>query len=151
VKLSPNSGNIGEFAKAAEGAGADALSVINTLVGMSVDVWTRKPRIATTTGGLSGPAIRPIALAMVYQCVRAVMIPVIGVGGIQTLQDVLEFLIVGASAVQIGTAHFGQPTVCQDLVGELEDYCLKQKIEKITDIIGTLQEIPKYVPLALGN
>lgn len=151
VKLSPNSGNVGEFAKAAEGAGADALSVINTLVGMSVDIWTRKPRIATTTGGLSGPAIRPIALAMVYQCVRAVSIPVIGVGGIRTLQDVLEFLMVGASAVQIGTANFGQPTICQDLVGELEDYCKQQKIEKITDIINTLKEVPKHVPLALGN
>lgn len=146
VKLSPNSGNVPEFAKTSEGEGADALSVINTLVGMSVDVRTRKPRIATVTGGLSGPAIRPIALAMVHSCVRAVRIPVFGVGGILTVQDVLEFLIVGASAVQIGTATFTRPAACQELVQGLLEYCLEQKISGLKEIVNTLETGDVKVP-----
>ncbi len=125
-------------AKAAAAAGADVLSLINTLTGMSVDVKTRKPRLANMIGGLSGPAIRPIAVRLVHQVVQAVDIPVIGIGGITRAVDALEFLIVGAKAVQVGTANFVDPCAMARILDELEDFCHEQGISNINDIIGTL-------------
>lgn len=138
VKLTPNVTDIQTTAKAAAEAGADALSLINTLTGMSVDVKTRKPRLANTIGGLSGPAIRPVAVRLVHQVVQAVDIPVIGIGGITKAVDALEFLIVGAKAVQIGTANFSDPNAMSRILTELEDFCLEEGISDINEIIGTL-------------
>jgi dihydroorotate dehydrogenase (NAD+) catalytic subunit len=138
VKLSPNVTDITVLAKAAENAGADALSLVNTFVGMSVDIQRRKPFLANMSGGLSGPAIKPLALWLVYQVVQAVSVPVIGMGGISTIEDVLEFLLVGAKAVQIGTANFIDPSVAEKLVRELEHYCEKEEIRDINNIIGSL-------------
>lgn len=139
VKLSPNVTDISEFARACEEAGADALSVINTLVGMAIDVEKRRPRLNYVTGGLSGPAIKPIALRMVWQACRAVKIPVIGVGGIATTEDALEFLIAGARAVQVGTANFYNPAASQQIALGLADYCRSRKIGDINEIIGSLR------------
>jgi dihydroorotate dehydrogenase (NAD+) catalytic subunit len=139
VKLSPNVTDISEFARACEEAGADALSVINTLVGMAIDVEKRRPRLAYVTGGLSGPAIKPIALRMVWQACRAVKIPVIGVGGIATTEDALEFLIAGARAVQVGTANFYNPAASQQIALGLADYCRRRKIGDINEITGSLR------------
>ncbi|MDZ7356442.1 MAG: dihydroorotate dehydrogenase [candidate division KSB1 bacterium] len=139
VKLSPNVTSISEIAISAESAGADALSVINTLVGMAVDIQTRRPKLATITGGLSGPAIKPIAIAKVFEVVRAVKIPVIGIGGIMHLHDVLEFLITGATAVQIGTANFVDPDIGARLVTELEKYVEQHQIHKMNELIGSIQ------------
>lgn len=138
VKLSPNVTDITVLAKAAENAGADALSLVNTFVGMSVDIQRRKPFLANMSGGLSGPAIKPLALWLVYQVVQAVSVPVIGMGGISTIEDVLEFLLVGAKAVQIGTANFIDPSIAEKLVRELEHYCQKEEIIDINNIIGSL-------------
>lgn len=138
VKLTPNVTDIQTTAKAAAAAGADVLSLINTLTGMSVDVKTRKPRLANMIGGLSGPAIRPIAVRLVHQVVQAVDIPVIGIGGITRAVDALEFLIVGAKAVQVGTANFVDPCAMARILDELEDFCHEQGISNINDIIGTL-------------
>jgi dihydroorotate dehydrogenase (NAD+) catalytic subunit len=139
VKLSPNVTDIREFAKACEEAGADAISVINTFVGMAIDVEKRRPRLRFLTGGLSGPAIKPIALRMVYEACQAVKIPVIGVGGIANTGDALEFLIAGARAVQVGTANFYQPDVSQRIALGLQEYCRSHKIEDINEIIGSLR------------
>ncbi|MBN1958157.1 MAG: dihydroorotate dehydrogenase [Desulfuromonadales bacterium] len=139
VKLTPNVTDIQVTAKAAEDAGADALSLINTLTGMSVDVKTRRPRLANTIGGLSGPAIRPIAVRLVHQVVQAVSIPVIGIGGITRAMDALEFLIVGAKAVQVGTANFVDPHAMATILNELEDFCLAEGIDDINDLIGSLE------------
>ncbi len=139
VKLSPNVTDIAALARVAENAGADAISLINTLTGMAVDVETRQPRLGNVTGGLSGPAIKPIALRMVYQACRAVKIPVIGIGGIVKAEDVAEFLIVGARAVQVGTAHFLDPAASVKLVGEFERWCLKKGIRTMSDLVGTLR------------
>lgn len=139
VKLTPNVTSISEIARAAEAGGADALSVINTLVGMAVDIHSRQPRLATVTGGLSGPAIKPVALAKVYEVVNAVNIPVIGVGGIMTVEDVVEFLIIGAIAIQVGTANFINPDISEQLVVELENFCEKKRLKKITELIGSLK------------
>jgi dihydroorotate dehydrogenase (NAD+) catalytic subunit len=139
VKLSPNVTDIREFAKACEDAGADALSVINTLVGMSIDVKKRRSRLRFMTGGLSGPAIKPVALRMVWETCQAVKIPVIGVGGIASAEDVLEFLIAGARAVQIGTANFYRPDVSQQVALGLQQYCRSNRIDDINEIIGSLQ------------
>ncbi len=139
VKLSPNVTDIREFARACQDAGADALSVINTLVGMSIDVKKRRSRLRFMTGGLSGPAIKPVALRMVWETCQAVRIPVIGVGGIATTEDVLEFLIAGARAVQIGTANFYQPEVSQSVALGLQEYCRSNHIDDINEIIGSLQ------------
>lgn len=139
VKLTPNVTDIQITAKAAEDAGADALSLINTLTGMAVDVKTRRPRLANTIGGLSGPAIRPIAVRLVHQVVQAVKVPVIGIGGISRAMDALEFLIVGAKAVQVGTANFVDPNAMTTILHELEDFCLAEGIADINDIIGTLE------------
>lgn len=139
VKLTPNVTNIQITAKAVEDAGADAICLINTLTGMSVDVKTRKPRLANTIGGLSGPAIRPVAVRLVHQVVQAVRVPVIGVGGISRAMDALEFLIVGAKAVQVGTANFVDPSAMATIIDGLEEFCQNEGIEDINELIGTLE------------
>jgi dihydroorotate dehydrogenase (NAD+) catalytic subunit len=139
VKLSPNVTDIREFAKACEEAGADAISVINTFVGMAIDVEKRRPRLRFMTGGLSGPAIKPVALRMVWEACQAVKIPVVGVGGIASTEDALEFLIAGARAVQVGTANFYQPDVSQRIALGLQQYCRLHKIDNINEIIGSLR------------
>ena len=139
VKLTPNVTDIQITARAAEDAGADVLSLINTLTGMAVDVKTRKPRLANTIGGLSGPAIRPIAVRLVHQVVQAVQIPVIGVGGISRAMDALEFLIVGARAVQVGTANFVDPHAMATIIAGLEEFCRDEGITDINDLIGSLE------------
>jgi len=139
VKLTPNVTDIQITARAAEDAGADVLSLINTLTGMAVDVKTRKPRLANTIGGLSGPAIRPIAVRLVHQVVQAVQIPVIGVGGISRAMDALEFLIVGARAVQVGTANFVDPHAMATIITDLEEFCRDEGIADINDLIGSLE------------
>ena len=141
VKLSPNVTDISVFARACEEANADALSLVNTFVGMSVDIYKKRPRLSNVTGGLSGPAIRPLALRLVHQVVKSVKIPVIGVGGISSAKDTLEFLIAGASAVQIGTANFFDPMTPVKVVDGLLDYCKNQGISSIREIIGTLSEL----------
>ncbi len=139
IKLTPNVTSVSEFARAVEDEGADAVSLINTLVGMSVDVKTRRPKISTTTGGLSGPAIKPVALAKVYETVKSVSIPVIGIGGITSVNDALEFLITGAEVVEIGTANYINPNVAVEIAEGIELFCREQNIENAADIIGTLQ------------
>lgn len=138
VKLSPNVTDIQSVARAAESAGADGLSLINTLAGMAIDIEKRVPRLANISGGLSGPAIRPVALYKVYQVVRAVHIPVIGLGGIVDYRDALEFLIAGARAVQVGTANFIQPRASLNIIEGLRRYCEERGISKLEDLIGTL-------------
>ncbi len=138
VKLTPNVTHIGEFAAAAEAAGADALSVINTVIGMAVDTATRKPKLSTITGGLSGPAIKPIALAKVYEASRAVKLPIIGIGGIMTTEDAIEFLIVGASAVQIGTANFIDPAAGVKVVEGIDRYCHDRGIASVKELVRSL-------------
>lgn len=138
VKLSPNVTDIQSVARAAESAGADGLSLINTLAGMAIDIEKRVPRLANISGGLSGPAIRPVALYKVYQVVRAVHIPVIGLGGIVDYRDALEFLIAGARAVQVGTANFIQPRASLNIIEGLRRYCEERGISKLDDLIGTL-------------
>ncbi len=139
VKLSPNVADIRPFAAAVENGGGDAISAINTLKGMSVDVKTRMPKIRRVFGGLSGPAIKPVALKMVYECVKTVKIPVIGIGGIASLDDALEFLIVGASAVQVGTMNFIEPDICQKLAADLDAWCAREKVDRIAEVIGSLK------------
>jgi dihydroorotate dehydrogenase (NAD+) catalytic subunit len=139
VKLSPNVTDITLIARSAEAAGADSLSLINTITGMAIDLETRRPKIANITGGLSGPAIKPIALRMVWQVVQAIQIPVIGIGGIITAEDALEFLVAGASAVQIGTANFINPQVTTDIIDGIEAFIARRNIASVTDIIGTLE------------
>lgn len=139
VKLTPNVTDITVIARAVEEAGADALCCINTITGMAVDIKTRKARLANRTGGLSGPAIRPIAVRMVHQVVQAVKIPVIGVGGIVRAADALEFLIVGAKAVQVGTANFVDPAAMLGIVEGIEQFCIEEGIGDIGKLIGSLQ------------
>jgi len=139
VKLTPNVTDIAAIAEAVEKAGADAVSLINTLTGMSVDLKTRKPRLKNITGGLSGPAIKPVALRMVWQVVQRVSIPVIGIGGIMTAEDALEFLVLGAKAVQIGTANFVNPLVTMEVIEGMKNYLAENKIKDINNIIGTFQ------------
>ncbi|MBW1763922.1 MAG: dihydroorotate dehydrogenase [Deltaproteobacteria bacterium] len=134
VKLSPNVTDIRVIARAVEAAGADVLSLINTLTGMVIDIETRRPKLANLTGGLSGPAIRPVAVNMVYQVVKAVDIPVIGVGGIMDHRDALEFLLAGAKAVQVGTANFVNPVAAVDIVEGLERFCQEKNINRIADL-----------------
>jgi len=138
VKLSPNVADIARIARAIVQAGADALSLINTVVGMSIDVNTCKPRLNYGTGGLSGPAIRPIAVRMVYEVAAAVKVPLLGMGGIAAAQDALEFMIAGATAVQIGTANYYDPRVTMKVIDGLESYCRDRSIEQITSIVGSL-------------
>lgn len=139
VKLSPNVTNIAEIAKAVEEAGADSVSLINTILGMAIDAEKRKPILSTITGGLSGPAVKPIALRMVWQVAQAVNIPVIGLGGIMTAQDAIEFLLAGATAVQIGTANFIDPTTCQKVAQGINDYLEKYGYHSVSDIVGALE------------
>lgn len=139
VKLSPNVTSIAQMAYVAQEAGADALSLINTFTAMAIDPETRKPRIANVTAGLSGPAIKPIAVRMVYDAAHAVKIPVIGMGGISTATDVIEFMLAGATAVQIGTASYWDPCATEKIVDELETWCTERDIARITDLIGGLQ------------
>ncbi len=138
VKLSPNVTDITEIARAVEATGADSVSLINTLLGMAINSKTRKPVLSTITGGLSGPCVKPIALRMVWQVARAVSIPVIGMGGISSLSDVIEFLLAGASAVEIGTCNFIDPSLTGKLVSELEEYMVQEGIEDIHELIGGL-------------
>jgi dihydroorotate dehydrogenase (NAD+) catalytic subunit len=139
VKLTPNVTDITVLAKAVEQAGATCLSLINTLTGMAIDIDNRIPRLANITGGLSGPAIRPVALHMVYQVASSVKVPVIGIGGIMDHRDAIEFMIAGASAVQVGTANFINPRATLDIIKGIEKYCIENGIDKITDIIGSMK------------
>ena len=138
VKLSPNVTDITELARAAEGAGADALSLVNTFVGMAIDIETSTPRISNVTGGLSGPAIKPLAVRMVHQTFRAVKIPIIGIGGIATAEDALEFIIAGARAIQIGTANFYAPETALRVADGIREYC-RRKRTHLSDLVGTLK------------
>ncbi|HKU21204.1 MAG TPA: dihydroorotate dehydrogenase [Terriglobales bacterium] len=139
VKLSPNVTSIGTMAQVAEAAGADAISLVNTFLAMSIDVETRRPRIANVTAGLSGPAIKPIAVRMVYEAAHVVDIPVIGIGGISTAADVIEFLLAGAVAVEIGTASYWDPCATENIVRELEQWCAVHRVQKVTELIGAMK------------
>lgn len=139
VKLSPNVTDITRIAGAVEDAGADAVSLINTLLGMAIDVHSRRPKLANVVGGLSGPAIKPVALRMVWQVARTVTIPVIGIGGITTTEDALEFIIAGATAVQVGTANFFQPTAAEDIIDGMARFLRNNNLQAVRDLIGTLR------------
>jgi dihydroorotate dehydrogenase (NAD+) catalytic subunit len=138
VKLSPNVTSIAQMAHIAQESGADAISLINTFVAMAIDADTRKPRIANVTAGLSGPAIKPIALRMVYDAAHAVNIPVIGMGGISSAADVAEFMLAGATAVQIGTASYWDPCATEKIVDELKRWCGDRGIARLADLVGGL-------------
>lgn len=138
IKLSPNVSDIIEIAKAVEGEGATAVSLINTLLGMAIDIESRRPKLANVVGGLSGPAIKPVALRMVYQVANATKLPIIGIGGISSLDDVLEFLIAGASAIQIGTANFVNPALSGTLVTGLEKYLDNHNMSSVQELISSL-------------
>ena len=137
-KLTPNVTDVSAIAKAAEDAGADAVSLVNTFLAMAIDVETRRPKLSNIVGGLSGPAIRPIAVRMVYECRQRIRIPIIGMGGIATASDALEFIIAGASAVQIGTANFADPLIWQKLLDGLISYGTRHEISAIGDLVGTI-------------
>lgn len=139
VKLSPNVTDIAEIARVAEASGADGVSLINTLLGMAIDAEKQRPILSTITGGLSGPAVKPIALRMVWQVAQAVKIPVIGMGGIMTATDAIEFLLAGATAIQVGTANFVEPTAAIDILHGIEEYMSRHSIESVQDIIGALK------------
>jgi dihydroorotate dehydrogenase (NAD+) catalytic subunit len=145
VKLSPNVTDITTIARAAADAGADAVSLINTLLGMAIDLETRQPRLPLGCGGLSGPAIKPVALRMVWQVAQAVHIPVIGLGGITTGEDALEFLVAGATACQVGTASFADPGACRRIIEEMRYYLQRYRIPAVADLRGTLQ-VPAVCP-----
>jgi len=138
VKLSPNVTDITEFARISEGEGADSVSLINTLLGMAVDIKTMKPKLSTVTGGLSGPAVKPVALRMVWQVARAVKIPVIGIGGIMNTDDALEFIMAGATAVQVGTASFIEPRTAEMIVTGITNFMTRKNFSKISEITGIL-------------
>ena len=138
VKLSPNVTDITEIARAVEGAGADSVSLINTMLGMAIDAEKRKPILSTITGGMSGPAVKPVALRMVWQTAKAVKIPVIGLGGICSATDAIEFLLAGASAIQIGTANFIDPSISEKVVDGIEDYLTRHGFNSVQEIIGAL-------------
>jgi dihydroorotate dehydrogenase (NAD+) catalytic subunit len=139
VKLSPNVSDIGSVARAAEDAGADAVTLINTIVGMAVDCRTRRPGLSNVTGGLSGPAVKPVALRMVWEACKAVRIPVVGIGGIQSAEDALEFLLVGASAVQVGTANFRNPNACVEIIDGIRAFLVRERLARLDDYRGTLR------------
>jgi len=139
IKLSPNVTDITKIAKSVETEGADSISLINTITGMAIDIETRRPKLANFTGGLSGPAIKPVALRMVWQVAQTVNVPVIGIGGIMTANDALEFLIAGAVAVQIGTANFINPHATTDIIEGIESFLIERNISDISDIIATLK------------
>jgi dihydroorotate dehydrogenase (NAD+) catalytic subunit len=137
-KLTPNVTDVASFARASEEAGADAISLVNTFLAMAIDVETRRPKLSNVLGGLSGPAIRPIAIRMVWECHQAVKLPIIGMGGIATAEDVLEFLIAGASAVQVGTMNFVDPFIWTKLLDGLESYMRRHKVGRVADLVGTM-------------
>ena len=137
-KLTPNVTDVASFARASEDAGADALSLVNTFLAMVIDVETRRPKISNIVGGLSGPAIRPIAVRMVYECRQTVKIPIIGMGGIADARDAIEFMIAGASAVQVGTASFVDPLIWPKLLDGIRDYMQRHHIGRIADLVGTV-------------
>jgi len=139
VKLSPNVTDIAEIAKAVEGAGANSVSLINTLLGMAIDARTRKPILSTITGGLSGPAVKPVALRMVWQVAQAIKVPIVGMGGIMNATDAVEFMLAGASAIQVGTANFIDPCVTVKIVEGLESYCTEHGYDKVSDLIGAME------------
>ncbi len=138
VKLSPNVTSIVDIAKAVEAAGADSVSLINTLLGMAIDVERRKPILSTITGGLSGPAVKPVAVRMVWQVAHAVSVPVVGLGGIMSAADALEFIMAGASAIQVGTANFVNPRVTMDIIEGLTDYCNRHGVDRLMDLRGII-------------
>ena len=137
-KLTPNVTDVASIAKAAEDAGADAVSLVNTFLAMAIDVETRRPKLSNIVGGLSGPAIRPIAVRMVYECRKAVKISVIGMGGIATATDALEFIIAGATAVQVGTANFVDPFIWSKLTAGIEDYMQRHGVRRVADLVGSI-------------
>ena len=139
MKLSPNVTDIAEMARAAEAGGADALSLINTLTGMKIDIYKKSFALANRTGGLSGPAIKPVAVRMVYQTAQAVKLPVIGMGGICTAEDALEFILAGATAVSVGTANFADPYAAKDVAEGIERYMDQQGVEDIRELIGAVR------------
>lgn len=139
VKLTPNVTDVAEIARAAEAAGADAISLINTLLGMAVDARTRKPKLARVVGGFSGPAVKPVALRMVWQCAGAVSVPLLGMGGIVTGEDAVEFMLAGATAVAVGTANFVNPTATVDVINGIIAYCEEQGVTDVNELIGGLQ------------
>ncbi len=139
VKLSPNVTDITEIARAVEASGADSVSLINTLLGMAIDAEKRKPILSTVTGGLSGPAVKPVALRMVWQVAQAVGVPVVGLGGIMNGRDAIEFMLAGASAIELGTANFIDPTVCVRVADEIEDYMKRHGFSDVNDLIGALE------------
>ena len=139
VKLTPNVTDITEIARSAESAGADALSLINTVLGMAVDANTRRPKLARVVGGLSGPAIKPIALRMVYETYKAVKVPLLGMGGICNTEDAIEFMLAGASAVAVGTANFIDPQATRHIIEGFADYLREYRIDDIKDLVGGLQ------------
>lgn len=138
VKLSPNVTDITEIARAVEAEGADAVSLINTMMGMAIDVERRRPMLSTVTGGLSGPAVRPVAVRMVWQTAKAVSIPVVGLGGIMDGRDALEFILAGATAIEVGTANFVDPACTVKIVDYIEDYCSRHGVENINELIGAI-------------
>ena len=140
AKLTPNTGETTEVAKAAEAAGADALVVCNTLLAMSIDIKTRRPKLGNLMGGLSGPAFKPIALRMAYQCAKSVSIPVIGCGGISTVEDAIEYLIAGAAAVQVGTATFIEPAIMARMIEDLKRYLSAEGLNSVRQLIGSVQD-----------
>jgi len=139
VKLTPNVTDITEIARAVEDAGADSVSLINTLMGMAIDAERRRPMLSTVTGGLSGPCVKPVALRMVWQVAHAVKIPVVGLGGIMNATDAVEFLLAGASAVEVGTANFVNPAATQDIIDGLDSYLDRHGFKSVNDIIGALE------------
>lgn len=141
TKLTPNVTDITIPAKAAEDAGSDAISLINTLVGTSIDIKTKKFHLSNITGGLSGPAIKPVALRMVWQCANAVKIPIIGMGGITSAEDAIEFILAGATAVAIGTYNFVKPDVCEEIIRDIESYCVENNISDINDLRGKVGKL----------
>lgn len=141
VKLSPNVTSIAHMARVAAEAGADAVSLVNTFLAMSIDAEKRRPRLSNVTGGLSGPAIKPIALRMVYETARAVTIPILGLGGIVTAEDAVEFLLAGAAAVQVGTASYADPRAVERIAGGLESWCRSHQVGRVTSLTGGLEEL----------
>jgi dihydroorotate dehydrogenase (NAD+) catalytic subunit len=138
IKLSPNVTSIAQMAKVCEDAGADAVSLVNTFLAMSIDIETRKPRLSNVTGGLSGPAIKPIAVRMVYEAAKAVSIPVVGLGGIMTAEDAVEFLMAGATAIQVGTASYADPRATERLTKSLESWCRSHGVDEVASLTGTV-------------
>ena len=149
-KLTPNVTDVASFARASEEAGADAISLVNTFLAMAIDVETRQPKLSNVLGGLSGPAIRPIAIRMVWECYQAVKIPILGMGGIATVEDALEFIIAGSTAVQVGTMNFVDPFIWTKLLSGIESYLERHKIARVQDLIGRL-ELPAGEPAWTGS